>query len=72
MDDDLDETEEQTFVVRMRISSAVNQNSIVITREVAMVVIVDNDGKLAGGEGEEVILGYQRIIYFSFLWCICM
>ena len=51
VDDDLDEAEDQTFVVRMRISSAVNQSNIITTREVTRVIIGDNDRKFGGREG---------------------
>ena len=44
MDDELNERGEQFFIVRLEVIDAVNSDAIDIDRDVATVVIGDNDG----------------------------
>ena len=44
-DDDVDEADEQIFVVELRLVSAVNADAISISRETSLCRIVDNDSK---------------------------
>ena len=45
VDDELKEREEQFFIVRLEVIDALNSDAVVIDRDVATVVIRDNDGK---------------------------
>ena len=44
-DDTKDEADEQFFIAHLELADAVNPNTIVIAREWATIIIVDNDGK---------------------------
>jgi len=45
VDDEIDEAEEQFFIVYLEIIEAVEPNLITITRANSTCIIVDNDGK---------------------------
>ena len=45
VDDEINERKEQYFIVRFEVIDAINPNAIHIDQDVAMVAIVDNDGK---------------------------
>ena len=45
VDDDIDEAEEQEFVVTLNIIDAVDESSLNIGRNVTIGIIQDNDGK---------------------------
>ena len=45
VDDELNEREEQYFITRFEVVDAINPDGLDITRDVATVVIGDNDGK---------------------------
>lgn len=68
-DDDVNEAEEQIFVIQLQLVSAVNKERITFTRQASLCRIVDNDGKNRNIhiQIEYVIVIFNRVLLYASL-----